>query len=172
MNKEEAIKKIIDMTKDGVEKPFEAYCHSNPCICCPFYNDVCVEAMIGGLIDALIKAEEKKETNLEHYAHCFHNDGINEGVVRGELYLDGEACELALKSYDLKEFVSWLLSPYEKPRYKLSKFEYDLLKCYDPSYVIIELWLLTIMQSKGYYKDIPTNVSIKDILANCEVVEE
>lgn len=178
MTKEEAIKDIIDIVKNGVNNPLDVYCDSYPCSTCPFHNDEngeCAETMISGLIERLLKAEEHQETNLDHY------------IIRGigvciTMEDDCEKWGFRFKKGAEKQFfdennkpvLDWLLSPYEepKPKYNLTQFEQDLLECYDVGRRISEFWLLDKMHKKGYFKGIPTDVPINKILANCEVVEE
>lgn len=78
------------------------------------------------------------------------------------------------KNYTLphKGAIDWFLSPYEeppKPKFKLTKFEHDLLECYDVERRISEFWLLDKMNKKGYFKGVPDDIPINKILANCEV---
>lgn len=175
MNKEEAIQKIIDMAKGGIVKPFEAYCHSNPCMACPFQKNKCVESAIGGLIDRIIKTEEsqKAETNLEHY---IVRNGVHitkEPEVEVWEFRFKKGAEKQFFDANIKSVLDWLLSPYEKPKYKLSKFEHNLLECYlNGEFGIKDFWTLEQMQKKGCFNNIPTDVSIRDILDNCEVIEE
>ena len=171
MTKEEVANKIIDMAKDGIERPFNDYCVSTKlCKCCPFYNDDCAEAMIGELINRLVKAEERQETNLEHWY-----DSFDRTTLCTYIRLREEACRF-YKDSDADTMLDWLLSPYEEPpKCKLSKLEYDLLdfcKQYNDTQVIKDWAVLMEMQNKGHYKDIPTDVTIGDILENAEVIDE
>lgn len=66
-----------------------------------------------------------------------------------------------------------LNKPYKKPTYKLSQFEYDLLsvhKDYKTYNNIANQTHLFKMYEKGYFKDIDTNIPIREILDNCEVI--
>lgn len=69
----------------------------------------------------------------------------------------------------LKE-LHWLKQPHEKPVYKLTKFEKELLECYSDVYSFKVFNSLNEMKEKGYFKGIDDNELIGDILANCEVV--
>lgn len=60
---------------------------------------------------------------------------------------------------------------YEKPVYKLTKFEKELLQCYPDIYSFKVFNSLNWIKEKGYFKDIDDNEIIGDILANCEVIE-
>lgn len=68
----------------------------------------------------------------------------------------------------------WLASPYKKPTFKLSQFEYDLLsvhKDYKTYNNIANQIHLFKMREKGYFKDVDTNIPIREILDNCEVIK-
>lgn len=58
----------------------------------------------------------------------------------------------------------------EKPVYKLTKFEKELLECYSDVYSFKVFNSLNGMKEKGYFKGIDDNELIGDILAKCEVV--
>ena len=67
-----------------------------------------------------------------------------------------------------------MASPYKKPTYKLSQFEYDLLsvhKDYKTYNNIANQIHLFKMREKGYFKDVDTNIPIREILDNCEVIK-
>ena len=64
----------------------------------------------------------------------------------------------------------WLKQPHEKPVYKLTKFEKELLQCYPDIYSFKVFNSLNGMKEKGYFKGIDDNELIGDILAKCEVV--
>lgn len=65
----------------------------------------------------------------------------------------------------------WLKQPYEKPKYKLTKFEKELLECYSDVYSFEVFNSLNGMKEKGYFKDIDTKIPICEILDNCEVIK-
>lgn len=175
MTKEEVMDLIINEYKNGIQLAMGDYCYRTKCNDCPFDSDNCTNESHNTLIDRLLKAEKHQETNLEHYygtADIIVSTNINDIPILA-------VCEHAEKAYEQSEtnIVDWLLSPYEepKPTYKLSKFEYDLIdfcKQYNDTFVIEDWAVLMDMHDKGHFKDIPTNVPIKDILDNCEVVEK
>lgn len=192
MNKEEVINEIIERYKGFENKGriniFNC-CPEIDCDYCQFDEKNCTNGIAMSLLDRLVKVEEqsnslektcyklqqtleeKKETNLEHYFN------VGDVIVYGAqqyIYLN-DNCWYAYDKSESSHIVDWLLSPYEepKPKYKLSQFEYDLLKYFgDSKYGIRDFWILEHMQSKGYFKDIPKDTPVKDVLANCEVVEE
>lgn len=126
--------------------------------------------------------QEKQETNLEHY-----KDGIIElcidelAISKGKVV---ECCAIPCSECDFEdknghcignhEIMKWLKQPYKKPTYKLTKFEYDLLsvhkdfKTYNQIANQIHLFK---MHEKGYFKGIDTNIPIREILDNCEVIK-
>lgn len=121
--------------------------------------------------------EEKAETNYEHFKdEIVQKVKYNLAVVNGEPKpcedTNCDECDFKCSCCGEKRF-EWLASPYKKPTYKLSKFEYDLLsvhkdfKTYNQIANQIHLFK---MREKGYFKNIDTNIPIREILDNCEVV--
>ena len=126
------------------------------------------------------KKEIKQETNFEHYKYEileYFQDGL--AVVKGipkicyktncndcDFKINQEGCRKKVKE--------WLNQPYEKPTYKLTKFEIDLLhSCsqgYSPKYQFKNINSLTEMRKNGYFKCINRDETIEEILAKCEVV--
>lgn len=121
--------------------------------------------------------DEKVETNYEHYKDKIIEDGIwNLALVNGKLkrchnvYCND--CDFKTSHECKKKLEEWLNKPYEKPKYKLTQFEYDLLsvhKDYKTYNNIANQIHLFKMREKGYFKDIGTNIPIREILDNCEV---
>ena len=125
------------------------------------------------------KQEIKQETNYEHFKdEIIENSGYCFALV------DGKPCQCSDVScsecgfstgYGCSEKIKeWLNKPYEKPKYKLSQFEYDLLsvhKDYKTYNNIANQIHLFKMREKGYFKDVDTNVPIREILDNCEVIK-
>lgn len=140
--------------------------------------------LLNGLVNEYFeeKLEIKQETNFEHYKDeiiedCIDNIAIIKGKPRGCVKVSCNDCQF----YTGENFnchgktVEWLKSPYEKPKYKLTKFEFDLLNTYKGSgrrQSIFNYRTLLGLQEKGYFKDIDTSIPIYDILANCEVSEK
>lgn len=103
--------------------------------------------------------------------------GICCGINCNDCPYEGPKCG-ANVIYDLLDYIIELEEHKEtnlehsKPKYKLSRFECDLLdSCYDYMCFIKDSWMLDNMHDKGYFKDIPNDVPIKDILDNCEVID-
>lgn len=137
------------------------------------------------LLEGLVNEhfEEKQETNLDHY-----KDDIAELFIDNLAIVDGkpkrcvytvcdERCDLHTDCDDethYKLVKEWLKKPYQKPKYKLTQFEYDLLsvhKDYKTYNNIANQIHLFKMREKGYFKDVDTNISIREILGNCEVIK-
>lgn len=123
--------------------------------------------------------EEKTETNYEHFKdEIVQNVKYKLAVVNGEPKPceDTNCDECDFNNCDCcgeKRF-EWLASPYKKPTYKLSQFEYDLLsvhKDYKTYNNIANQIHLFKMREKGYFKDVDTNIPIREILDNCEVIK-
>lgn len=121
--------------------------------------------------------EEKQEINLErYYDDLMKEDSSDFGVVNGKIescaYIQCKKCEFESGNCH-KNRIAWLLSQRKKPKYKFTQFEYDLIDTYRGSREICKFhncYQLKSLKEKGYFNDVDKNESIKDILANCEVV--
>ena len=71
----------------------------------------------------------------------------------------------------VNEIKDYLLTR-QKEEYKLTQFEFDLLRICNPYEYCRNDITLTSMQNYGYFKDIPTDISIEKILENCEVIDK
>lgn len=119
--------------------------------------------------------EEKAETNYEHFKdEIVKNVKYNLAVVNGEPKpcedTNCDECEFNCDCCGEKRF-EWLASPYKKPTYKLSQFEYDLLQHFSVDFKFKEMGLLKDMKEKGHFKNINGDELIKDILESCEVIK-
>lgn len=121
--------------------------------------------------------EEKAETNYEHFKdEIVQNVKYNLAVVNGEPKpcedTNCDECDFNCDCCGEKRF-EWLASPYKKPTYKLSQWEYDLLNAYKNSGMrqcISNYGTLLEMYGKGHFKGIDTSTPIHEILDNCKVV--
>ena len=122
--------------------------------------------------------EEKAETNYEHFKdEIVQNVKYNLAVVNGEPKpcedTNCDECDFKCSCCGEKRF-EWLASPYKKPTYKLTKFEFDLIQTYrdcHESCKISEFKQLIELKDKGYFKCIDHDTKIQDVLKNCEVIE-
>ena len=123
--------------------------------------------------------EEKAETNYEHYKDKIIEDfGVTLALFNGKpsKCSDISCSECGFSTgYGCSEKIKeWLNKPYEKPKYKITQFEYDLLsvhkdyKTYNNTANQIHLFK---MREKGYFKDVDTKIPICEILDNCEVIK-
>lgn len=128
-----------------------------------------------------IAKEEKQETNYEHY-----KDEIIEGWMLDLALVDGKLKRCSRVDCNECEFnpgankgckqrlIEWVKMPYEKPKYKLTKFEFDLIQTYrdcHESCKISEFKQLIELKDKGYFKCIDHDTKIQDVLKNCEVIQ-
>ena len=70
--------------------------------------------------------------------------------------------------------LDWLLAEHKEP-IKLTKFEYDLLKCYQKvkdDGEFVDHYILKEMQYKGHFQDVDYNLTIEYVLDNCEVIDK
>ena len=122
--------------------------------------------------------EEKTETNYEYF-----KDEIVENSVYCFALVDGKPCQCSSVSccdcgfstgHGCSETIKeWLKSPYKKPTYKLSQFEYDLINAYDrckECCLLNEIEALKKMSEKGYFNGIDPFTKVHEILDNCEVI--
>ena len=125
------------------------------------------------------KQETKQETNFEHYKDEILEDyAQNIAVVKGRPTLcyktNCNDCDFKINQIGCRQkAIDWLKQPYKNPTYKLSQFEYDLINTYshvDDRCKFNGCYQLKSLKEKGYFNDVDKNESIKDILANCEVV--
>ena len=84
---------------------------------------------------------------------------------------------IALRDDDFKKYsekgFDWLLEEHKEP-IKLKRWEYDLLKCYQETKdneKFVDHYTLKEMQYKGHFQDVDYNLTIEEILDNCEVIE-
>lgn len=119
----------------------------------------------------------KSEMNLEHYYEYLSEVGLGGfAVVNGRCTkCSGTRCsECDFSGCDCcNKRLRWLASPYRK-KYKLTKFENDLLQSYVEGNLrkcmFKDISALMRMKEKGYFKDINTSIPIYEILDNCEVI--
>lgn len=161
---------------DALDSMEEAYYNSDNCMLAMniFKENV---NLLTGLVNEHF--EEKQETNYEYFKdEIIENSGYCFALV------DGKPCQCSGVSccdcgfstgHGCSENIrEWLKQPHEKPTYKLSRFEFDLLNTYKDSGMrksIFNYSTLLGLQEKGYFKDIDTSIPIYEILDNCEVIE-
>lgn len=121
----------------------------------------------------------KSETNLEHYYEYLSEVGLGGfALVNGRCTkCSGTRCsECDFSGCDCcNKRLRWLASPYRKKN-KLTKFENDLLQSYLKGclskHTFKSVVTLKVMKEKGYFKGVDENATIKDILADCEVIKD
>lgn len=122
--------------------------------------------------------DKKQETNYEHYKdEIIENCSLSLSLVDGKPHKcsDVNCCDCGFSTghgcgEKIKE---WLKSPYKKPTYKLSQFEYDLINTFDrckECCLLNEIECLKKLIEKGYFKGIDPFTKVHDIIDNCEVI--
>lgn len=125
------------------------------------------------------KQVQNRETNLGHYEQKIIDTCFNFAVVNGEFksclecscgecsfYNNGRSC--------LENKLHWSLAKYQ-PKYKLTRFEYDLVHTYSDCHAhckFSDCKQLRELKDKGYFKCVNYDTKVNDILANCEVVTD
>lgn len=132
-----------------------------------------------GWLEEEQKQETKQETNFEHYKdEILEYYGNNLAVVKGRPTLCCETncndCDFKINQIGCRETAKyWLKQPYKNPTYNLTQCEYDMLDTiFEKQARFSKVYLIGELKKKGYFKNIKcdSNVRVKDILANCEVV--
>lgn len=122
--------------------------------------------------------DEKQETNYEHFKdEIIENCSLSLSLVDGKPHKcsDVNCCDCGFSTghgcgEKIKE---WLKSPYKKPTYKLSQFEYDLINAFDrckECCLLNEIECLKKLSEKGHFKGIDPFTKVHDIIDNCEVI--
>lgn len=144
--------------------------------CCLDYIERKVKAMDKKLREYKSIFEKKQETNLDYYKdeileNCIDNLAVVKGRPKLCYKTNCNDCDFKINQIGCRNKVKdWLKQTHEKPVYKLTKFEKELLECYSDVYSFKVFNSLNGMKEKGYFKGIDDNELIGDILAKCEVV--
>lgn len=124
--------------------------------------------------------EEKAETNYEHFEdelieNCVFTFALVDGKPHKCAYVSCNDCGFSTGHGCGEKIKEWLKSPYKKPTYKLSQFEYDLINAFDrckECCLLNEIECLKKLSEKGYFKGIDPFTKVHDIIDNCEVRED
>lgn len=121
--------------------------------------------------------EEKQETNFEHYFEYLSKLNMGDfALINGRVTKCSvtQCSECDFNGDCIEGKFKWLKQPYEKPKYKLSQFEFDIIQTYrdcHESCKISEFKQLIELKDKGYFKCIDHDTKIQDVLKNCEVIQ-
>lgn len=122
--------------------------------------------------------EEKQETNFEHYKDEIRDAEFYFAIRNGEviscrccscrecLFSGSHTSCSALRT-------EWLYQKYQR-KYKLTQFEYDLIKTFDrckECCLLNEIECLKKLREKGYFNGIDPFTKVHEIIDNCEVIE-
>lgn len=132
------------------------------------------------LFEKLGWPESEQETNLNHYKHeileaCLWDLAVVKGRPKQCNKTNCSDCDFksSLKGCH-KKVMEWLKRPYERPTYKLTQCEYDMLDTiFEKEARFSTVYLIGELKKKGYFENIKCDnrVLVKDILANCEVIQ-
>lgn len=121
--------------------------------------------------------DEKQETNYEHYKDEIRDADFDFAVRDGKVIpCDGCPCSECLffgnhTSCSVLR-IEWLYQKYQR-KYKLTQFEYDLIKAFDrckECCLLNEIECLKKLSQKGYFNGIDPFTKVHDIIDNCEVI--
>lgn len=122
--------------------------------------------------------EERQETNFEHYKDEIRDADFDFAVRDGKVIpCDGCPCSECLffgnhTSCSILR-IEWLYQKYQR-KYKLTRFECDLIKAFDrckECCLLNEIECLKKLREKGYFKGIDPFTKVHEILDNCEVIQ-
>lgn len=126
-----------------------------------------------------IESEQSQETNFEHYKDEIRNANFDFALKDGKVVpcdiLSCKECRFYgnEQGCDVLE-LKWLYEQY-KEKYKLTQFEYDLIKTFDhckECCLLNEVESLKNLSKKGYFKGIDPFTKIHDVIDNCEVAKD
>lgn len=126
--------------------------------------------------------EPKQETNLDHYKydimeHFMDDLATADKKIRTCRTTSCSDCEFSKENGECigkSKIIKWFKQPYEKPTYKLTQCEYDMLDImFEKEARFSTVYLIGELKKKGYFENIKcaSNALVKDILANCEVIQ-
>ena len=124
-----------------------------------------------------IEEEQKQETNFEHYFKYLSTIKMCDLALIGGRVTKclGTGCsECDFNGDCIEGKFRWLKQPYKKPTYKLTQCEYDMLDTiFEKEARFSTVYLIGELKKNGYFENIKcdSKVLVKDILANCEVIE-
>lgn len=119
----------------------------------------------------------KEETNFEHFFEYLSTKRMSDFAL-----IDGRITQCSVTRCSKCGFnndciegkFTWLKQPYEKPKYKLTRVDYDILDTiFEKEARFSTVYLIGELKKKGYFENIKCDnrVLVKDILANCEVIQ-
>lgn len=86
---------------------------------------------------------------------------------------DGSEPPKELKGMDAYQFIKWMSEPTEEKKFQLTQMELDVLDVQDEKrYTFYNVPFLLAMQKKGYFKNVPDNMPINEVLANSELAHD
>ena len=114
-------------------------------------------------------------TNLEYYKDEIKEEFLKHHYLGDVVYrvASNNGYKVYRNSEDDINLIDWLLEEHKEP-IKLKRWEYDLLKCYQETKdneKFVDHYTLKEMQYKGHFQDVDYNLTIEEILDNCEVAE-
>lgn len=154
-------------------------------------GDLCTQFVSVNVLTAIYKQAKElgwiesgpeQETNYEHYKEDIAEFFIdNLAVVNGrprkcndtDCDRDCDLCSTCDKDTYHGLLINWLNQPYKEPTYKLTQFEYDLLRTNNIAQgkSLNDFAIYKNLRSVGYFRGIDFDLKIEDILANCEVIQ-
>ena len=162
--------------QEALNRMEEAYYNFDGCISSmnKFKEDI---NLLTGLVNECF--EEKTETNYEHFEYeiiknCVWSFALVDGKPNQCSGVSCCNCGFSTGHGCREKIEEWLKSPYKKPTYKLSQFEYDLIQTYSyvhEGYTLSKFKRLIKLKDKGYFKCVGYDTKIHDVLEAYEVIQ-
>ena len=109
---------------------------------------------------------------IEEKIFQYESLGISATTNMVTLCLSNSALEDLKNIFDEKNIIGVSVL-FQDRKYKLTQFEYDLLSAYPISTTKFKnSRVMMTMKEKGHFEDIKEDEQIKDILENCEVIDD
>ena len=111
--------------------------------------------------------------NIEKYYNELNSSFLNPNCHWKKKIRNEECTGISCKECG-SDFLQWLNQEYKEP-IKLTQFEYDIINYHGKLSKFNDICILMAMKNKGHFKDMNSvekcSMTIKEILENCEVVE-
>lgn len=172
----------LNSTKNGAE--YDIYLTDTCYMYHPFYSSLWItskrnfEKCKNKIITykEFMKADKNRVTNLEKYYDELISSYKSPNCYWLEVIKKGNRHEMSCKKCGM-DFVHWLNEEYKenKEPIKLTQFEYDMLLitkvCHSNLGKLEENLYYINLQDKGHFKNVDLSKTAKEVLENCEVVE-
>lgn len=180
MTEKQVLKTILKYNNEDIKNIYSYFCDSQEkCEVCPLKNvetkeemESCEDALVYILLNNLYFFPKEEKSHLQHYLE----------EANSEMFYQKDYAVFPLKlpvefvGFSEAEQTQWLLQPYEKPKFKMTRGEKELLETFAIEkgfYVAFDdISILMHMQEKGFFKDVQCNLPLVEIIKNAVIENE